>query len=473
MKHLSAPVLAGIIFAATSLAVFGQATSPSSGAASQNPASPSATAAQTTAAQAPAADPLADFGGASPACRTALQKASDLKAAGKWRSAFDALTAYDPANADPYALAMKARLCMDGYVATEQYQSFALKDLADGETVDALRASGSDAPPISFDPPALAAAIASKGGALPAILSRVLGDYYYNAQIEFSGHWVMSDQDAYQKALDQYQAAYAGGSFDGDSLQNLGELLVRFDRPAEAVPIFQKSLALNPSNPTARYNYAVCLIRQGDRNGALDQLDQALALFADPQAKFETLNLAAHTAVDAGDAARTESYLKKAETLVPQGPDAGLLRHEIAVRQKNPTAANAAADALMAQFSSNPAVVRTLISVWYSNGDAASALAFLNRSIAGTKDDMSLGTLQFYLAILLAQGNPSDADKTAALAALDQSVAHMKKVMSPDDQFFSVAEQVRDHIAPPASTPASPAPASPAPQTAAPASPTP
>lgn len=462
MKQLSGVLFAVILFASSSFSLFGQAAAGTGGQKAAGTSTPAA-----PAAAAPTVDPLADYVGASPACTAALKKASDLKAAGKWRSAFDALMAYDAGNGDPYALAMKIRLCLEGFVDTQQFQAFTLKDLAEGETLEGLRSEGTDAPSITFDPPALSAAIAAKGGKLPAILSRVIGDYYYNAGVEFSGQWIMSDEEAYQKAADAYQAAYAGGSFDGETLQNYGEMLLRLDRAADAAPIFQKSLTLQPTNPTARFNYAICLIRQEDRAGALDQLDQAITLFEDPQAKFQALRLAAHTAAEAGDAARTESYLGKADAMVPiaQAPDAGLLRHEVAVLQKNQSAADAAADALMAHFSSNPGVVRTIISVWYSNGGMTAAQAFLKRSIGKVQDDMSLGTLQFYLAILLAQGTPSDADKAEALAALDQSIAHMKKVLAPDDQFFGVAEQVRAHISPPpAPAPApSAAPASPAP----------
>jgi hypothetical protein len=52
----------------------------------------------------------------------------------------------------------------------------------------------------------------------------------------------------------------------------------------------------------------------------------------------------------------------------------------------------------------------------------------------------------------LAQGNPKGADQTAALAALDQATAHMKKVLTPDNNFFTVVAQVRAEIAQPAAT---------------------
>jgi tetratricopeptide (TPR) repeat protein len=440
---MPAIVIVGAFLALSCIVAFAQADATSNTNASPAVVAPAAAAVP---------DPLADYSGAAAACRQALQKAVALRTEGKWRSAYDALAAFDPDNKDPYALAMKTRLCLDGFVQTDQFQSFALKDLAKDQTLDAVRQNGGDAALFAFDPPALAAALSTKGVALPAVLEKVLGDYYYIAQVDFSGHWVMSDDDAYKNSLTQYQAAYAGGVFDADSLQNLGELLMRSGQGAAAAPIFQKSISLNPSNPTARYNYAICLIQQGDRKAALDQLDRAADLFEEPQAKFQTLSLAAHTSADLGDAARTESYIKKIETLDPEGPNAGLLRHEIAVTHKDPASANAAADALMARFAANPGVVRAIVSTWYANDGAVDARAFLERSIAQTQDDKSLGTLQFYLGILLAQGNPKGADQTAALAALDQATAHMKKVLTPDNNFFTVVAQVRAEIAQPAAT---------------------
>jgi len=448
MKRIPALILTGAFLLFSYSVALAQTN-----AAPSTPATPAATsaagasgAATATGAAAPVVDPLADYSAASAACSAALRKAVAFRAEGKWRSAYDALAAFDPDNKDPYALAMKTRLCLDGLVRTEQFQSFALKDLAKGETLAAARQNGGDTASFAFDPPALAAALSAKGVKIPPVLSKVLGDYYYIGQAEYSQHWVMSDEDAYQKSLEQYQAAYANGVYDADSLQNMGELLMRTNQGAEAAPIFQKSLALNPSNPTAHYNYAVCLIQQGNPKPALEQLDLAADLFQDPQAKFQTYSIAARTAAQFGDAARSESYIKKIEVLDPQGPSANLLRHELAVSRKDKAGADAAADALMAHFADNPGVVRALVSVWYENDGAADARAFLDRTIAKTQDDKSLGTLQFYLALLLVQGKPTDADRTAALAALDQSAAHMKKVLPPESDFFSIVEQVRGHI---------------------------
>lgn len=233
MKRMPAIIIAGAILAASCIVAFAQTNA--------TPATKAAPAAEATAAApAPAStvapDPLAGYSGATQACRQALQKAMALKEEGKWRSAYDVLAAFDPDNKDPYALAMKTNLCIDGFVQTGQFQSFALKDLAKGETLDELRQNPGDAATFAFDPPALAAALSSKGAALPPVLSKVLGDYYYIAQVNFSGHWIMSDDEAYQKSLEQYQAAYAGGVFDSDSLQNLGELLMRAGQPAAAAP---------------------------------------------------------------------------------------------------------------------------------------------------------------------------------------------------------------------------------------------
>ncbi|HTX72954.1 MAG TPA: tetratricopeptide repeat protein [Rectinemataceae bacterium] len=457
MKRPLVAALSGILFLFTTLGIAAQAAGAT--------AAPAAVPAQS-------ADSLAAYSKASPACLAVLAKAQALRNAGKWRAAFDTLATFDPNNKDPFALAMETRLCIDGFIQSEQFQSFTLIDLATGQTLDAARESGSDAPSLPFDPPTLAAALVKTGISLPPVLSKVLGDYYYSAQIEYSGNWIMSDDDAYAKALENYQAAYAGGVFDADSLQNLAELLMRTNRTAEAAPIFQKSIDLNPGSPTARYNYAICLLRQGDRTGALDQLDKALALFTDPQPQFDTLSLAARTAADAGDPARSEAYLKRADALSPDAPNAGVLRHEIAVEHGNPAGANAAADALMPKYASNPGVVRALISTWYSNGDPASARAFLERSIGATSDDKSIGTLQFYLAILLVQGTPSDADMKTALSTIDAAVAHMEKVMDPSDQFFAIAQQLRDHISPPATPEATPQ-ASPPTQASSPAAPAP
>ena len=87
---------------------------------------------------------------------------------------------FDKANVDPFALAMKTSLVLRGAVRSDMHRSFGLADLEEGQDLDGLRKGEGDYTPIPFDPPALADEQASHGVAAPGILSKMLGDYYYD-----------------------------------------------------------------------------------------------------------------------------------------------------------------------------------------------------------------------------------------------------------------------------------------------------
>jgi hypothetical protein len=69
-----------------------------------------------------------------------------------------------------------------------------------------------------------------------------------------------------------------------------------------------------------------------------------------------------------------------------------------------PEKANAVADDVTAKFNVDPNVVRSLISTWLNVQDPQSGFDYLNRSLEKyTNDDMAVGTLAFYRALMYAQ----------------------------------------------------------------------
>jgi ABC-type branched-subunit amino acid transport system substrate-binding protein len=168
-----------------------------------------------------------------------------------------------------------------------------------------------------------------------------------------------------------------------------------------------------------------------------------------------------------GDRARAESYFAIAEMDYPDNPTPGILRHLVAVQTGDKAAASAAADGLLSGSGSNPNVVRTLISTWYTAGEAAEAQAFLQRGLAKGGDDMTVATLDFYLAVLLAQGSPDDAGRALALKSLDEAEAKFKITIGPENDVYGIIAQIRESLQPAA--PETAEPESAPPQGAAPA----
>ena len=392
------------------------------------------------------ADFLKPYAAATKACRDALIKSATLSAQGKWKSAYQTIDDFDKANTDPFALAMKTSLVLRGAVRSDMHRSFGFADLEEGQDLDTLRNSEGDYMPLPFDPQELADAQAASGVAAPGILSKELGDYYSEVLGRFSGQWAISDEEILAKIVENYAKANGAGVFDAASLLNYAETLTRMDRGDDADAIYRQAIALDPRNANLLYSHAMGLALRGKKQEAMLEIDKAIEAYGEDKARINAIALGARTAAELGDDARTQAYFAVADKDYPDNPTPGILRHIIAIAVGNKTAASEAADALVASYGSNPNVVRTLISTWYSAGGAADAREFLQRNIAKGGEDMTVGTLDFYLAVLIQQDSPIDADKSTALSALDDAESHFKIALGPENEVFGAIAEIRSAL---------------------------
>ena len=445
---------------------------PDASAAPEAPTTPSAPAIDVVAFLKPYAD-------APQASHDALKKAADLIALGKWKSAFESLDDFDKANVDPFALAMKTTLMLQGAIRTDMHRSFGLVDLEAGQDLESLRNSEGTYEPIAFDPSALADAQAAAGVAAPGILSKVLGDYFYDVLGRFSGQWALSDDDIMAKVVDNYSKAYDAGVYDGASLLKYAESLVKSNRGDESDAVYRKAIRLDMKNANIRYSYAMGLTYRGKKAESLVETDKAIEYYGEAPEKINAIALGARTAAELGDGDKTQAYYAIADKDYPGSPTPGLLRHMVSIESGDDAAAESAAEGLVAAFGSNPSVIRGLISSWYSAGQVEAARDFLVKSIVTGGDDMTVGNLNFYLAVLISQNPPTDEDKETALKALDEAEAHFKTALGPDSEVFSVIAQVRESLQPQAPDASAsgeagaPAPDGASPDAAAPDAPTP
>ena len=372
------------------------------------PAPPSA-AFPSTALSPASVESLKLYASASKDCRVALEKAEALASRGKWKSAFAALDDFDKANADPYALAMKTSLALRGAVSSAALRSFRLVDLEESRDLKAIERDEGAGDEFPFDPPALAAAQAAKGVAAPGVLSRELGNYFCEAAARFSGAWTMSDQAIIARAIGEYSAADGAGAMDGESLLRYASLLVSGDKKIEALRV----------------------------------IDASISAYGESQDRINAIVLGARTASRLGDAAKEEGYYSKADEAFPKSPTPGILRHMIAVENGRKEAAQAAAEGLVAAYGSNPNVARAIVSSWVAAGERATARSFLERRIAAGGGDATLSTLNFYLAVLIAQGDPSAADRAEGLAALDAAASQLKAAGGGDLEVYRIMDGVR------------------------------
>ena len=115
----------------------------------------------------------------------------------------------------------------------------------------------------------------------------------------------------YEGALAQYYLAVERNPQDSEAHSNLGQMLVRLKRPAEALPYFDRAIQLLPVRWAYHFNRARAL-------GLLDRWDEAIAgyrqaqgMFPDDYATAFNLGQALHRKGD--EVAAVEAYLRAIE----------------------------------------------------------------------------------------------------------------------------------------------------------------
>ena len=118
----------------------------------------------------------------------------------------------------------------------------------------------------------------------------------------------------YASALARYEEAVKQNPQDAESLSNLGQVLVRMQRTAEAVPCFERAAALNPNRWAYRFNLARAHALLQHWDDAIASYRQAQTLFPDDYATTFNLALTMHKK---GDDAGAVAEYKKAIALNP------------------------------------------------------------------------------------------------------------------------------------------------------------
>lgn len=121
----------------------------------------------------------------------------------------------------------------------------------------------------------------------------------------------------YQTALRRFQDAIDRNPNDAESLSNLGQVLVKMGRTAEAVPHLERAATLNPDRWAYRFNLARSLGQLGRWEESIASYQQAQRLFPDDY--VTTFNLAMTLHKSGNEPAAVDQYRRTIE-LNPEDP---------------------------------------------------------------------------------------------------------------------------------------------------------
>jgi Flp pilus assembly protein TadD len=103
------------------------------------------------------------------------------------------------------------------------------------------------------------------------LLTHTLATTKNNWIAEYNLGWELDQNGRSEEALPHYQRALAVKPFDADTLNNVGCYLVRKKQYAEATPYFESALKAKPGRNQLHYNLAHCLFQQNKLEAAIPQ----------------------------------------------------------------------------------------------------------------------------------------------------------------------------------------------------------
>lgn len=398
-------------------------------------------AAAVPAVAAPAADLFAD---APVADRVVIETVRELAKQGKWKSAWAVLAEYDPENANPFILAQKIRVALDGHLQTTFHLMFGFEDLEAGDELLFKRMEATEPEnPVEFFPGDFAQAIEDKGEAVPPVLSLYLGEYFYTVFSSYQGQWLMPDQEVLARGATQFERAYAYDVYTPESLGQYSELLMALEQYEGAEKVLLKAIEFSPGDTGLSIRLSEVFLQTGRYEEVYGIADGIIAAAANDTELNDGYIAGIKAALYLGDKAKVEAYVGKMELSFPTDFMPGLVRHLAFVQLGEAEAAAAAADAVTEKFPGNPDVIRSIVSTWLSANDVAAGFAYLDRMIAKSSSDDAKAALYFYKALLGGEGADSVEKLTAVLADLATAESYFRKSYPEGHEVYGMIEQLK------------------------------
>lgn len=337
--------------------------------------------------------------------KKAIDAAEEYTYYNLWLSAWYSLQEADPLERDPYILAQKVNIALNGYVDHSNYRGFAFANLAEDEEVDGIRyteVSGSEF--FYFDPHTSFIEMERKGLFIPPILSLAMGDYYFNVWFnyaEFSEDWVKSQEEAFDLAIRCYRTAEEDYILvNTPSMLHYAELLLQEGQSEKTIELLLDVLEWEPENIQAREALAEAYTVNLDLDLAFEQYDMLAA--PDPYSvqAYDAYSQAAERALLYNRTEALEKYVTSLETFFPDDWLSVLLRHRMAVSSTDWAKAAAIARDGLQRFKNKIYLLDSLLGSWLVTADGYwRGFAFLEDHILTTQNDQKqLVLLLFYRA---------------------------------------------------------------------------
>jgi hypothetical protein len=386
----------------------------------------------------------------------AVSAAEEQASAGQWLSAWYTFGDPELPEGDPYILAEKIRLCLDGYVYTDQHLEFGFVDLeADQDLETARDESPEGTEYFDFDPLAESMAIEDAGTDIPAVLALALGDYFYDVWRNYPEDWILDESSILDSGAHWYERALSEDSEDSMRLGNYAELLMASDRAADAIAPLARMLELEPDDRYLEMRLVSALVDADRPRDALELLDGFIENADSPESAYPLYDEYLRIAYEAKLEDELSRALGEVESDYPDQWLAGMLRIKLAFREGLGEKAEALADELIQRFPGDMSLLVEILDLYLQDSERmAKGFALLDRHILQEQGEtLPLASLLLIKAAYRYQivaNAPEDEHKMGeielALEELDAAEEHFKAVAEPDDDIFGMIAEFRAEL---------------------------
>ncbi len=367
-----------------------------------------------------------------------IKKADKLIAKKQYASAYALLEAKDPANLKPAIVLKKADMAMDYFVTTIMHQTFAFKDLEEGEDLmDARINNEGQTFTLYLLPIQEILDTLIKQYPKNYALHKTLGKFYYEVYLKYGENWIMTSEELLKKMYDYSKEAADNGEGDFLTYYNIGFYLTGMERYSEAIAAYKNSIARDTAYPTSQYNLAICYLYVDSARKGISYAEKAIKLYKSPALKADAARVTGVLYKTTGDLENALKYLKLSDKT--QAGNYYTLAQLLDVQLELKLNKDASVSA--AQFfeldPANPAMMGELMNVYVQHNSDSLLFPILNQKIEDHKGEYEiLGNIYFHLARYYIAQN----DINAARRLLYASRKNFEKVLEDDTPVFQVID---------------------------------
>ena len=365
------------------------------------------------------------------------QQYDELIAARKYASAYNFLNRIDPSGQEPAIAIAKMHTTTAYFIKSVSHTQFAMKDLAAGETLDALRSKGEQTNTIViFDAAEVLTALAAKHPTNYQI-HQALGEYYFEVHKRFPNNWKLSKQEVLDRMKQHFKTADTHGAGNYLTTYCQGYYASLGEKYEEAVGYYLRSLEANEAYPFTSMNLAVSYFYLEQPQKGIEHGKRALQHYKKPIDKGEAARVVGMLYQAQENYPEAIRWYEKSEQLYPGAYYTHKNRLEAALKGQMENKFPAYAQSFLDLNPRDTRIYAEIIQLYTNNGYKSRLEGFLTAQLPRWQSDAEVsGFIHFFLAsFFLDNNNKPRAEKEFALAK-----SQFKQVYPENHKVFQIID---------------------------------